>query len=389
MKHLGVRNYVARNNMKAMKLGDLAFFYHSNCKVPGIAGIMEIAQESSVDGWFYPFHFPSRSMKDTGDFAFAIPSPYYYITDLRTESALNEKHPYFDPKSSRDSPKWHLVHVTFKQKFPELISLETLKSHAQPYHPLENMQLVKQSRLSVSKVTKAEWDFIMSLAGQDTHSAAATPAETAEDQATRMDVDDPAAADDTQASTEPSFEEELQVVSAQDTMDIAGPAAAAVSASASSLFTTPPPADTDAHATNGDSSMPNGHRSPSSQPASRAQSVQPPTSSLLAASSRPASRGLSVPPTATKRASQPGSRAGSRAPEVGPRARRSVSRGLTPAVVQAEVRAEAEVEVHENENGDGKQMMQIVEQQEEELDSMWDAERAGSGLFGDGSDDGF
>lgn len=58
--------------MKAMKLGDLAFFYHSNCKVPGIAGIMEIAQESSVDGWFYLFHFLSRSMKDTGDFAFAI-----------------------------------------------------------------------------------------------------------------------------------------------------------------------------------------------------------------------------------------------------------------------------------------------------------------------------
>ena len=339
-------------------------------------------------------------------------SPYYHITDLPTESAFDEKHPYFDAKSSRDSPKWHLVHVTFKQKFRELISLETLKSHAQPYHPLENMQLVKQSRLSVSKVTKAEWDFIMSLVGQDTtHSTAATPAEavedettrmdvdepaapaeTAEDQATRMDVDDPAAADDTQASTEPSFEEELQVVSAQDTMDVAGPAAAAASASASasSLFTTPPPADTDAHATNGDSSMPNGHRSPSSQPASRAQSVQPPTSSLLAASSRPASRGLSVPPTATKRASQPGSRAGSRAPEVGPRARRSVSRGLTPAVVQTEVRAEAEVEVHENENGDGKQMMQIVEQQEEEL-SMWDAagRAAESGLFGDGSDDGF
>ena len=377
--------------MMNMKLGDLAFFYHSNCKVPGIAGIMEIVQESSVDGWFYPFPFQSRSMKDTGNFAFAIPSPYYYITDLPTESAFNEKHPYFDPKSSRDNPKWHLVHVAFKQKFPELISLETLKSHARPYYgPLENMQLVKQSRLSVSKVAKAEWDFIMSLAGQDTtHSAAATPAETAEDEATRMDVDEPAATADPQASAEPSFEEELQAVSPQDTMDMAGPAAAA--ASASSLFTTPPPANTDAHATDGDSSMPNGHRSPSSQPASRAQSVQPPASSLLAASSRPASRGLSVPPTATKRASQPASRAGSRAPEVGPRARRSVSRGLTPAVVQ-EVRAEVEVEVHENENGDGNQMLQIVEQQEEEeLESMWDAagRAAESGLFGDGSDDGF
>lgn len=48
----GVRNHVAKNNMKAMKKGELAFFYHSNCKTPGIAGIMEIVQESSVDGMF-------------------------------------------------------------------------------------------------------------------------------------------------------------------------------------------------------------------------------------------------------------------------------------------------------------------------------------------------
>jgi len=48
----GVRNYVARNNMMAMKKGELAFFYHSNCKVPGIAGVMEVAEESCVDGEF-------------------------------------------------------------------------------------------------------------------------------------------------------------------------------------------------------------------------------------------------------------------------------------------------------------------------------------------------
>lgn len=46
----GVRNYVARNNMMAMKQGELAFFYHSNCKVPGIAGIMEVVQENLIDG---------------------------------------------------------------------------------------------------------------------------------------------------------------------------------------------------------------------------------------------------------------------------------------------------------------------------------------------------
>ena len=43
----GIRNYVARNNLRAMKEGDLAFFYHSNCKEPGIVGTMEIVQEHS------------------------------------------------------------------------------------------------------------------------------------------------------------------------------------------------------------------------------------------------------------------------------------------------------------------------------------------------------
>jgi len=47
---LGVRNLVARNRMRAMRKGDLAFFYHSNTKVPGVAGIMEIVEEHSIDG---------------------------------------------------------------------------------------------------------------------------------------------------------------------------------------------------------------------------------------------------------------------------------------------------------------------------------------------------
>jgi EVE domain/AT hook motif len=46
----GVRNYGARNNMRAMRIGDRAFFYHSNCKVPGIAGVIEIVGEHSIDG---------------------------------------------------------------------------------------------------------------------------------------------------------------------------------------------------------------------------------------------------------------------------------------------------------------------------------------------------
>ncbi|EEH18100.2 hypothetical protein PABG_00663 [Paracoccidioides brasiliensis Pb03] len=122
----------ARNNMRAMKKGDLAFFYHSNCKVPGIAGIMEIVREHSVD-----------------------------------ESAFDPAHPYYDEKSSRENPKWEVVHVEFRRKFKDLITLAELKSYAKPGGPLENMQMTKQSRLSVSVVSRNEWKFIMSLVGEE------------------------------------------------------------------------------------------------------------------------------------------------------------------------------------------------------------------------------
>ncbi|KAL4796786.1 DUF55-domain-containing protein [Aspergillus venezuelensis] len=125
----GVRNPVARKHMTNMKKGDLAFFYHSNCKVPGIAGVMEIVQEQSTD-----------------------------------ETAFDPSHPYYDEKSKRESPKWVVVHVEFRRKFDELVTLNELKSHANGKAPLENLQMLKQTRLSVSAVSPSEWDFIMSLA---------------------------------------------------------------------------------------------------------------------------------------------------------------------------------------------------------------------------------
>ncbi|RJE18776.1 AT DNA binding protein [Aspergillus sclerotialis] len=125
----GVRNVVARNHMRAMKKGDLAFFYHSNCKVPGIAGYMEIVQEHSPD-----------------------------------ESAFDPAHPYYDENSSRDNPKWSVVHVEFRRKFNNLITLNDLKSYATEGGPLENLQTLKQSRLSVSNVTPEQWEFIIGLA---------------------------------------------------------------------------------------------------------------------------------------------------------------------------------------------------------------------------------
>ncbi|KAL3485604.1 PUA-like domain-containing protein [Aspergillus germanicus] len=134
----GVRNPAARNNMQSMKKGDFAFFYHSNCKVPGIAGIMEIVQEHSTD-----------------------------------ESAFDKDHPYYDEKSKRDNPKWVVVHVEFRKKFEDLITLKELKSHANAKGPLENLQMIKQGRLSVSPVTAEEWEFINSLVKEDENADAA------------------------------------------------------------------------------------------------------------------------------------------------------------------------------------------------------------------------
>ncbi|QKX53685.1 uncharacterized protein TRUGW13939_00765 [Talaromyces rugulosus] len=124
----GVRNPVARNNLRAMKKGDQAFFYHSSCKVPGIVGLMEVVREHSVD-----------------------------------ESAFDSTHPYFDEKSTRDNPKWEVVHVEFRRKFDKILKLDTLKAHGLPGKPLENLQTLRQSRVSVSRVTPKEWEFIMSL----------------------------------------------------------------------------------------------------------------------------------------------------------------------------------------------------------------------------------
>ncbi|EXJ81450.1 hypothetical protein A1O3_07742 [Capronia epimyces CBS 606.96] len=127
----GVRNPVARNNMRAMRKGDLAFFYHSNCANPGIVGVMRIVAEHTVD-----------------------------------ESAFDPDHPYYDPKSDRSKPKWEVVHVEFVKKFDQIITLKRLKSFSLPSGRLENMQTLRQSRLSVSSVTPAEWEFILELAGE-------------------------------------------------------------------------------------------------------------------------------------------------------------------------------------------------------------------------------
>ncbi|KAM0323819.1 hypothetical protein ACHAPQ_008529 [Fusarium lateritium] len=127
----GIRAYAARNNMRNMNAGDLAFFYASNCKEPGIVGVMEIVKEFSED----------RSARRPGA-------------------------PYYDPKSTKEKPIWDLVHVEFRKKFAVPIGLKELRELGKAGGPLETMQLLKQSRLSVSKVSSDEWEFLCKLADE-------------------------------------------------------------------------------------------------------------------------------------------------------------------------------------------------------------------------------
>lgn len=92
-------------------------------------------------------------------YASAVSNPPSHL-----ETALDPAHPYFDPSATPDNPKWSVVHVEFRRKFKEIISLTELKKFAQSGGVLEQMEVVKQSRLSVSKVRKREWDFIIGLA---------------------------------------------------------------------------------------------------------------------------------------------------------------------------------------------------------------------------------
>lgn len=83
------------------------------------------------------------------------------------ESAFDSNHPYYDAKSDHAKPKWFCVRVSFVKKFDNLIALTDLKANANSGGVLKDMQLVKQSRLSVSKVSAEEWKFINQMAGID------------------------------------------------------------------------------------------------------------------------------------------------------------------------------------------------------------------------------
>lgn len=119
----GVRNYQARNFMRdEMRKGDLVFFYHSNCALPGIAGIARVVREA------YPDH---------------------------TAFDPNSEHP--DLASTPEHPRWFMVDVQFVEKFEQVIPLAVLKQ----YPELSEMILLRKgNRLSVLPVSANEWSFI-------------------------------------------------------------------------------------------------------------------------------------------------------------------------------------------------------------------------------------
>ena len=123
----GVRNYQARNFMRAMQPGDGVLFYHSNTDVPGIVGVAEVASE-------------------------AYPDP----------TQFDPKSDYFDSKSTREQPRWDLVDVKFAKKLKRTIALDEIKARADELG--EGFALVqKGTRLSVMPVTAAQWKLLLSM----------------------------------------------------------------------------------------------------------------------------------------------------------------------------------------------------------------------------------
>lgn len=122
----GVRNYQARNfMMKDMKIGDQILFYHSNAEPPGVAGVAEVSQ-------------------------LATPDP----------SQFDKKSDHYDPKSSRENPRWFCVEVKFKNKFKKFVSLDEIR--AEKF--LQDILVIKKgSRLSIQPVSSSHFNYICKM----------------------------------------------------------------------------------------------------------------------------------------------------------------------------------------------------------------------------------
>ena len=125
----GVRNYQARNFMiNDMKVGDKVLFYHSNAKPSGVTGLAVVCKKAEPD-----------------------------------LTALDKKSIYYDPKASKDNPRWKAVTVRYVRMFNQLISIQELRKEK----ALKKMSLLKKGqRLSVLPITKTEYNYIVKMAGK-------------------------------------------------------------------------------------------------------------------------------------------------------------------------------------------------------------------------------
>lgn len=122
----GVRNYQARNFMRQMQVGDQAFFYHSSCEVPGVAGLMRVVAAA----------YPDPTQFDPGNH-------------------------HYDPASKPEEPRWSLVDMKFERKLKRIISLTELREHEKK---LQGLRLLERgSRLSVIPVKPEHWNYILKL----------------------------------------------------------------------------------------------------------------------------------------------------------------------------------------------------------------------------------
>ncbi len=136
----GVRNYQARNMLRDdFRKGDRAFFYHSSCDVPGVAGVVTVVREA----------YPDPSQFDT-------------------------KSEYYDAGSTRAAPRWFSVDVQLENRIEPVITLPELREHAAG--ALREMLILKRgNRLSVTPVTAAEWRCIVALRPSSPTSRAKKP----------------------------------------------------------------------------------------------------------------------------------------------------------------------------------------------------------------------
>lgn len=121
----GVRNFQARNFLRAMAVGDQAFFYHSSTAVPAIVAIVDIVRA-------------------------AYPDP----------SAWDRNSAYYDPRSTPEKTIWSMVDVRLARALKRPIALTELRTH----EALADMRLLARgNRLSVMPVEPGHWKFILSL----------------------------------------------------------------------------------------------------------------------------------------------------------------------------------------------------------------------------------